>query len=215
VQKGQLLASLDDRQLQAGYEAFQAKLRSMYANEANFEAEVKVLQSDLDRAEAMYGEQLITDQQVEHARYKLAEQKFQTEREKQVVEENEAEFRSLKLEMEKARIVAPFSGVVGRRYIRAGQRVSVNDRLFWITATSPIKVQFTLPENFVGHIRKGQELSVSSVAAPQQIHLAHVTVVSPVVDPASGTIDVQAQVRGEPADLRPGMTATVRVRKPQ
>ena len=35
--------------------------------------------------------------------------------------------------------------------------------------------------------------------------------VSPVVDPASGTIEVQARLIGGPGDLRPGMTATVKV----
>src|SRR5713226_6638400 len=49
VRKGQLLAMLDDRQLRADHDAAEAKLRALDADVKNWEAEVKVLQADLDR----------------------------------------------------------------------------------------------------------------------------------------------------------------------
>lgn len=215
VRKGQLLATLDDRQITADKEAADAKTRSSAADLKGWEGEVKVLKSDLERAEKMWEAQLITKQDLEHARFKVEADESEVERARENLKNSQATARSLALELEKTRIQAPFNGVVARRYVRAGQRVAIGDRLFWVTAVAPLRVKFTLPERFLGHVKKGDELSVASVADDQMKHTAKVLQVSPVVDPSSGTIEVLAEVAGAAADLRPGMTANVRVPNPK
>lgn len=215
VHKGQLLAQLDDRQLLADREAADAKARSIEADAKNWESEMKVVETDLDRAEEMWKAKLITQQQVEHARYKLQGSKFELERERESARNARAMLRSLELELEKTRITAPFDGVVARRYVRAGQKVAANDRLFWVTATSPMLVKFTLPQEFSGRVRRGEQIMLTSPALGDERHTAKVTLVSPVVDPSSGTIEVQAELTGAPGGLRPGMTANVCLKNAQ
>jgi len=209
VHKGQLLAQLDDRQLSAEREAAEAKAKSIAADVKNWEAETQVQQSDLTRAEGMMKADLITKQELDHARYKLTASQFEVEREKQNQQNAEASLRALHLEEEKMQIVAPFDGVVARRYVRAGQKVAKDDKLFWVTATSPMTVRFALPEKFAGKVHSGAELTVTSATAPNEKHTARVTTVSPVVDPSSGTIEVSAQLLGAAGELRPGMTANI------
>ena len=209
VRKGQLLAQLDDRQLSAEREAAEAKAKSIAADVKNWEAETKVQESDLSRAEAMMKADLITRQELDHVRYKVTASQFEVEREKQNQENAEASLRALRLEEEKTRIVAPFDGVVARRYVRAGQKVAKDDKLFWVTATSPMTVKFALPERFAGKVHSGAELTVTSPDSPAAKHKARVTMVSPVVDPSSGTIEVSATLLGEAGELRPGMTANI------
>ncbi len=211
VRKGQLLGTLDDRQITADKEAADAKVRSAAADLKGWEGEVKVLKADRDRAEKMWAERLITQQALEHARFKVEADESEVERARENLLTAQATARSLALELGKTRIQAPFSGVVARRYVRAGQHVAIGDRLFWVTAVGPLRVKFTLPERFLGSVKKGDELSVTSAANDQQKHTAKVLQVSPVVDPSSGTIEVLAEVMGAAADLRPGMTANVRV----
>jgi RND family efflux transporter MFP subunit len=211
VRKGQLLAVLDDRQLRADREAAEAKLRALDADVKNWEAEVKVLQADLDRAEKMWAAQLITREQLDHARFKVEADQYEVERERQNAQNQQAVLRSLNLELEKTQIAAPFDGVVARRYVRAGQKVALGDRLFWVTAVAPLRVKFTLPERFVGKVRVGERVSISIAESHAPMHLAKVIQVSPVVDPSSDTIEVLAELEGRPADLRPGMTAQVQV----
>lgn len=215
VQKGQLLAKIDDRQLQSDRDAAEARLKSLQAELKTWQADAKVLENDYERDQEMFKAQLITAKQLEHSRYKMEGSTYQTEKARQEMKNAEATLRSLDLELEKTRVTAPFSGVVARRYIRAGQKVAVNDRLFWVTATSPVNVQFTLPEYFAGKIAKSQEITVLNPLSPKEQHLARVRVVSPVVDPASGTIEVQAELAGTPADMMPGENATVRVANPK
>jgi RND family efflux transporter MFP subunit len=211
VRKGQLLAMLDDRQLRADHEAAEAKLRALDADVKNWEAEVKVLQADLDRAEKMWAAQLITREQLDHDRFKVVADQYELERERQNSQNQQAVLRSLNLEREKTQIKAPFDGVVARRYVRAGQKVALGDRLFWVTAVAPLRVKFTLPERFVGKVRIGERVSISTAESQAPMHSAKVIQVSPVVDPSSDTIEVLAELEGRPADLRPGMTAQVHV----
>lgn len=215
VRKGQLLATLDDRQLVSDREAAIAKMRATEANMKNWEAEVKVLQADLERAEKMWEAQLITKQDLEHARFKVIADQYEVQRERENLRNAEATLRSLELELEKTRITAPFDGVVARRYVRVGQKVAVGDRLFWVSAVAPLRVRFNLPESFLGRVKIGEQVSVMPAALPEEKYAARILQVSPVVDPASATIEVLAEVIGPAGELRPGMTATIRVEPPR
>jgi len=215
VSTGQILAQLDDRQVAADLEAARAKTHSIEADLHNWEAEAKMLDVDLQRAQKMWDAGLITREQYEHTRFKSESDHWDVERVKDLLVNSEASQRSLELELEKTRIRAPFDGIVARRYVRAGQKVDLGDRLFWVTAEAPLRLRFTLPERFLGSIRKGEQLELTSPDVPGSSRQAQVIEVSPVVDPASGTIDVLCQLIGPAAGMRPGMTASVRVPNPQ
>lgn len=214
VHKGQLLAQMDDRQLAAQHDAMVAKAAAVEQDAQNWETEIKLVETDLARDEQLYKYQLITQQQLEHSRYKLIGAKQQREREVQNTNEARATAKALQLELEKTRILAPFDGVVARRYVRTGQKVALGDRLFWVTATSPLTVRFTLPQELISKVKAGELLTLSAPELTGPEHKAKVTLVSPVVDPSSGTIEVQAQVVGDTADLRPGMNVNIRIAKP-
>lgn len=215
VKKGQILAQLDDRQVAANLEAAAARTRGTTADLHNWEAESKVLDADFRRAQKMWEAGVIPMEQYEHARYKAESDHWDVERVKELLVDAKASERSLELELEKTRVVAPFDGVVARRYIRVGQKVALGDRLFWVTAESPLRIRFTLPESFVGHITKGQSFELTSPDIEGKQWKAGVIEISPVVDPSSGTIEVLCEVEGPTGELRPGMNASVRVPNPR
>jgi RND family efflux transporter MFP subunit len=211
VKAGTLLAQFDDRQLSANLEAARAKTRSIAADLKNWEAEAQVLQADYVRAQRLWNEKLIAEEQLQHAKYKAESDQWDILRVREQLNTARQEERSLELELEKTRITAPFDGLVARRYVRTGQGVSKGDRLFWVTAEAPLRMRFTLPEKFVGHLKRGQELPLTSPDLPQEEHTVRVIEVSPVIDPTSGTIEVLAELVGARGDLRAGMTANVRL----
>jgi len=216
VHQGQLLAKLDDRQISADVEAAAAKVRSIEANLKNWQAETKVLLADRTRAEKLYEAHVLPKEELEHAQYKEEADEFEVQREAESLNNAKAVHRSLELELEKTTVVAPFDGIVARRYVRVGQKVSAGDRLFWVTAMAPLQVKFTLPERMIGAIKRGQVISVASAdASPATNHSAKIIDVSPVVDPSSGTIEVLARIEGPAPDLRPGMLANIRIDLPR
>jgi len=169
----------------------------------------------LERSQKMWDAQLITKEQLEHDQYKVAADEFQVQREHQALRQAQSTAKSLEIELEKTRIRAPFSGVVARRYVRIGQKVAIGDRTFWVTATGPLRVKFTLPERFVGRVKKGEQLTVTSPDLPDKKYNAKVIEFSPVVDPSSGTIEVLAELAAPSGELQPGMTAQVRIHNPR
>jgi membrane fusion protein, multidrug efflux system len=215
VRKGQLLAKLDDRQVTADRDAAAAKARSTEADLKNWEAGAKVAQGERDRSDQLWRANIIAREQAEKTKYQYDAAEFEVARQREDMKYAQETLKSLELELEKTRIAAPFDGVVARRYLRMGQDVARNDRLFWISAVAPLRVKFALPEAYLGRVRKGTELIVVTAATPGEVHQARVVLVSPVVDPSSDTIDVTAELQGPSANLRPGMTANIRLRNPQ
>jgi len=212
IKKGQLLAKLDDRQLTAKRNAAAAKFRSTEADLKNWESGAKVAAAERDRSEQLWKANVIAKEQAEKTKYQYEAAEFEVERQREDMKYAQETLNSLELELEKTRITAPFDGVVARRYLHVGQEVAKNDRLLWISAVSPLRVKFALPEAYLGRLRKGTELVVVAAATPGEVHRARVVLVSPVVDPASDTIDVTAELLGQFSNLRPGMTANIRLR---
>ncbi len=211
VRKGEVLARFDDRQLLADRNSAQARANSIRADLKNWEALTKVAQSDAARAEQMWKAQLITKEQLDHDKYKAEAAQFEVDRERENLRSAEASLQSLELELAKSRVAAPFDGVVARRYIRLGQKVSKDERLFWVTAVAPMRVSFMLPEALMSKVQRGSELSVVPVAMPDHPYRAKVVLLSPVVDPSSGSIEVVAEIQGPTGELRPGMNTNIRL----
>jgi RND family efflux transporter MFP subunit len=215
VRAGALLAQLDDRQITANLEAGRAKSRGIENDLKNWQAEAEVIKADLVRAQRLWDEGLIPQDQLQHAKFKAESQQWDIKRVNEMLNTARHEERSLELELEKTRITAPFDCLVARRYAREGQSVARGDKLFWVTAESPLLFRFTLPEKFMGHVKIGQALEVSSTNAPQETHPAKIKEVNSVVDPSSGTFDVLAELTGSRGSLRPGMTASSRLPIPR
>lgn len=211
VKTGQALARLDNRQLTSDLEAARAKTRSVEFDLKNWEAEAKVLEADYARAQKLWDAQVITKEQLDHAKYKAESDQWDVKRVQELLVNAQNTEHSLELELEKTQIRAPFNGVVARRYVRAGESVAHDQKLFWVTATAPMRVRVTLPARFIGQLKKGSSASVWSTESAQgNEYSARVLEVSPVVDPSSDTIEVLAELSGVASGLHPGMRANVR-----
>jgi len=211
VRAGTLLANLDDRQISANLAAARAKCRSIAADVKNWESEAEVLQADYVRAQRLWDLGLTSEEQLQHAKYKAESDQWDIKRVTETLNTAQEEQHSLELELEKTKIIAPFGGLIARRYVREGQNVLKGDRLFWVTAEAPLLMRFTLPERLFGQVRRGQAVEVSSANAPGQKHSGRVKEIGPVVDPSSGTFEVLVELMDDRGDLRPGMTANVRL----
>jgi RND family efflux transporter MFP subunit len=215
VKAGTILARLDDRQISANLEAARAKSRSIADDLRNWEAAAEVLKADYVRAQRLWDLGLITQEELQHAQYKAESDEWDIKRVSETLIEAHEEERSLELELEKTKITAPFDGLIARRYVREGQSIAKGERLFWVTAERPLRMRFTLPERFLGHLKAGQELPLTSPDLPLEKHTVRIVAISPVVDPSSGTIEILTELVGEAGNLHPGMTASVSVDSPR
>ena len=210
VRTGQLLATLDDRALQSGCDSQKAKVASLQAQVHEWESEQKVEEADLRRADAMRAEKIRSEEDWEHVKYKLDETIAEVARYRADEAVAEADLNYANLQLEQSRILAPFSGVVGRSSLRLAQQVKKGDVLFWITAEAPLRVLFTVPESAMGAFSTGAPLELTTADYPQLRQQARVLRVSPVIDPASESLQVIGTVVRPSPLLKPGMTMQVR-----
>jgi len=213
VKAGTPLAKMDDRQIAANLEAARAKTRSIAADLKNWQAEAQVLEADYGRAKQLWDSGLISQEQLEHAKYKAESDKWDIQRVQETLNTAKQEELALELELEKCKVIAPFDGLIARRYVREGQNMAKGERLFWVTAESPLMMRFTLPEKMFGQVRPGQTYEITSVDVAEEKHTGRVKQISPVVDPASGTFEVLVELVGDRGAFRPGMTAEVHLSK--
>ncbi len=181
VKKGELLAKLDEVEIQI--EFMKTKV-SMETDKAM-----------LERAGSMLEKNLIAEENYETARLQY--------------ESSKAAHEAARIQMEYTNIRSPFNGVITARNIELGQRVNVNQSIFIVADFDPLRAKIYIPEKDIGRIFEGQAAEIMIEAEPGLEFTGRVTMVSPVVDPASGTSKVTIDIEEHQGKLKPGMFATV------
>ena len=108
-------------------------------------------------------------------------------------------------------IQAPFSGVLGFRQVSPGTMLSPNTPITTIDDISIIKLDFTVPETFIGSMAPGARVVARSVSFPGREFIGTVRTVGSRVDPVTRAITVRAHIENTYRSLRPGMLLTVEV----
>jgi membrane fusion protein (multidrug efflux system) len=211
VKAGQLLARLDDRILRSACDAQKARIASAQAEVRNWQAEQESAKADMHRADALRDAKILSDENWEVSKYKLDETTAQVARYQSDQAAAEADLDSATLRLDQSRIVAPFAGVIGRSTARPDQQVTAGTVLFWITAQSRLQVLFTVPETLMGSFSSGKPLDLTTLDYPGLHQPGRILRVSPVVDPASGSVQVIGAVDHPSPLLKPGMTMQVRL----
>jgi len=209
VKRGQVLASLDDRALATAVDSQTARVASLRAQIAEWEAEQKMDEADLRRADQMRTYKIVSEENWEHVKYKLDEVSAEIARYRADEEAAEADLRAAKLQLEQSHVIAPFAGVVGRRSLRLDQEVKKGDVLFWVTAEAPLRVLFTVPESVMAACSVGAPLELTTLDYPALRQRARILRMSPVVDPASDSVQVVGAVEHPSPLLKPGMSMQV------
>jgi membrane fusion protein (multidrug efflux system) len=172
----------------------------------------------LDDSEAQY---LLAE-----ARAALKEQRQQFERMRRLAKTNATSLSQLdeeqglleiaeaKVSLLEARLLdytirAPFSGILGIRQISIGAVVDTDTVITTLDDTTTIKLDFTVPEAYLGVLKNGMTVSARSLAYPDRSFTGLVSAISSRVDPETRTLMIRAKVPNPDRLLRPGMLLTV------
>lgn len=157
--------------------------------------------SSCARAERLHEQGIVTEEAVESARLRRDAAQNAIER--------------IRYELSKCVLRAPFDGVVSGRFVEKGQFVRMDDRktLFQVTALGPLLARVYVPEWALAGLKEGQAVRVSLEGPDRDPLPARVRWINDVVDAASGTVEVLAEVRSGPTDppLRPGLSVHVEI----
>lgn len=156
-------------------------------------------QRDLARLNLDRSKQLLAKQVIAQAEYdQIAAQAQQAE----------AHVGEIRASIERKRIRAPFSGVLGIRQVNLGQYLNGGDPVVPLQAMDPVYVNFSLPQQDVAALHVGAAVSVTADSVGGLD--GRITAINSVVDEATRNVQVQATFRNPHGHLRPGMFVEVK-----
>ncbi len=121
-----------------------------------------------------------------------------------------AEREVIESQIAKTRIVAPFDGVVGLRYVSEGSFITPATRVATIQDLDSLKVEFSVPERHATQIHEGTRVMVQ-VGNAQEWREGVVFAVEAKVDPATRTIKARAVLPYSEGHLIPGSFSKVKI----
>lgn len=122
--------------------------------------------------------------------------------------------RNAELALARRTITSPIAGSVGLIQVTPGNHVAAQTAITTVDDTSSILVDFWLPERYATQIRPGMDVSVRAIALPGRSFQGKVSVIDNRIDPASRTLQVQAEIPNDDNVLRAGMSFAVELEFP-
>jgi membrane fusion protein (multidrug efflux system) len=123
----------------------------------------------------------------------------------------DAQLDLLQIRLDRSVVRAPFTGVVGRRYVSLGDNVNSGTKLTVMHTVNPQYAVLQVPERYAGQLRRGQLVSFQVAALPGRNFSGEVIFVDPTVELPARTILIKAVVPNPRRELASGMFIEARL----
>lgn len=184
VKKGQLLAKVNDRQLQAQLQRLVSQL--------------KLAEDRVFRQDALLKRDAVSKEAYEQVKTDLATLN--------------ADIEIVKANIALTELRAPFDGVIGLRQVSVGTYASPTTIVAKLTKIAPLKVEFSVPERYANQMRKGTNLDFK-IEGKMDAFNAKVYAVESTVDPNLHQYTARALYPNTNRTLFPGRFASIRLKK--
>src|SRR4029453_1623174 len=177
VQAGDVLAFLDTRQEQAQLAAL--------------EAQRDLARITFDRMQGLLAERVISQAELDRATAEFRQ--------------TDARVGEVRAVIERKKIRAPFSGVLGLRQVNLGQYLAGGAGLVDLQSLSPIHANFGVPQQAASQISVGRSVRITTDQASGAEWMGRVTALDSTGKEAPRNIQIQAPLTNRDGKLRPGM----------
>lgn len=122
----------------------------------------------------------------------------------------DAQADSIRADIAKTEIRAPFTGVIGLRSVSEGSYLTSSVPIARLQSLDPIKLDFSVPEKYAGKIGPGDTVRFGLSGVSGEL-TGTVYAVEPRIDPATRTVQVRARAPNPAGRLLPGAFAEVKL----
>lgn len=193
VKAGQMLAEIEVPELEAEGAKFRAELR---AAEIEFGRQSSAMKKAPD---------LVLTQEVDTAEARQAVAR--------------ASLREHEIKTGFTRILAPFDGIITRRWVDPGAFIPAatassnpqSSALLTLMDFSTVRIEAAVPEPDVPFVKTGNPVTLQSDTLPGGVLRARITRFAHALDEATRSMNVQIEVLNPDGRLRPGMFAEARI----
>jgi len=205
VERGALLARIDDRSIKAA-------LAQAQAEKSSSEADLRIAELDLARYEGLRDRSIVSRQTIE-------QQAALVEKLKAAIRASEARIEAQRVQLSFTEVRSPVRGRAGIRRIDPGNLVQMGDEqgLVTVTQVDPISIVFTVPQEALPRLRQASKardrMRVTAFDRDGSAPLAQgrLTTLDNQIDVATGTLRLRAEFDNANSDLWPGQFVTLQL----
>ena len=180
VQKGQLLAKVNDKPLQAELQKIKSQL--------------PLAQERVKRQETLLQKDAVSQESYESVVTEL--------------EKLKADIELVQARIEQTELRAPFDGIIGLRQVSEGAYASPSVIVSNLTKISPLKIEFSVNEKQANNIQPGTKLQFT-IDGDLNTYQAEVYAVESNLDRQTLTLKVRAYYANTDKKLKPGHSAAI------
>ncbi len=180
---------------------FELDTSSEQAELASAEATLNLAQLNLKRAQELRQSRTISQSELDTVVAQASEAK--------------AEVNRISANLDKKRVVAPFSGRLGIRQVDIGEYLNPGTAVVSLQSMDPIYVDFSLPQQQISKVNEGYSIRLALDTYPDLQFKGNVEAIDPDLDETNRMFRVRAALANKQGMLRPGMFANVEVVQPQ
>jgi len=194
VVTGELLATIDAREIQAAIAAAEEKVLAA-------ESAVRQARLDSERLQRLYQEDLIARVRTERARVKLSE----LEARQQAAQ---SELKAQRANLSYSRLTAPFDGVISETLADSGSFVGPGQPLLVLEERQQMRIDVPISRDQANSLAPGQSLSLIAGPDKEMIEARLVSVIPALTDAGTGQ-RLRLALDAETATLAPGEVVSV------
>lgn len=209
VRRGQVLATLEDRELREQVNQTEASLEVSKATVRQRDADFKNSQSNLERSRNLFARSLIARQALDDAEARNDAAQAQVDLAKAQAAQAQARLEELRINLSNTRILSPVDGFVGSRRLDPGAFVGTNSSFMSVVDIHFVRLVANLVEKDLRRIVIDMPAEADVDAYPGEKFQGRVARLAPVLDPATRTAQMEVEIPNPTARLKPGMYARV------
>ena len=195
VEKGQLIAELDDRDFRLQVQEAEASLKSAQAQARNANA-------GYARVRALYENNNASRNDLDAAR-------AASESADEQVSSVEKRLELAQATLSYTRLSAPIDGAIAAAQVEPNENVQPGQTVVMLTSGGQLEVEVAVPEVLIAQVREGDSVAVAFDALPGRELAGIVTEVGMALTGAATTFPVTVRLERDDPDCRPGMAAEV------
>ncbi|MBU4262877.1 MAG: efflux RND transporter periplasmic adaptor subunit [Proteobacteria bacterium] len=208
VKAGQLLLTLDDRDVRQKINGAQAALAEAESGVAAAAKQKELAQTTYGRFKNLFDGKALTRQELDEAETRMKVAELEYERFGEMVKRARAGLAEAKVYQDFTRVTSPVDGVVKTKQIELGTMAMPGVPLFIIEDNSSFRLEIGVNETLVDRLAPGLPVVVTIPATGKELS-GKISDVVPAVDPRTRNFLVKIDVAGP--GLQSGMYANVRI----
>jgi membrane fusion protein (multidrug efflux system) len=211
VQRDEVIARLDSAEYEQAQTEARANLEIARSSLAAARAELELAQKTLERVNSLEKSELVSDSQIDDARFRFEAQQARVNLGEAQVEQRVAALEATRIRLGYTLLRAAEPGYVGERLVDEGALLPVNAAVVSVVGLDTVFVSTSIIERDYGNIRSGQEAQIEVDAFPGRRFPGRVSRLAPVLREESRVAEMEVLVPNPDQALKPGMFARVHV----